>query len=419
MASAGRAVADGPEMKGDRVAKLIARAGLASRREAETMIAAGRVALNGRTLTTPAVTAGPGDVIAVDGKALPRPEPARLWRYHKPKGLVTTTKDEAGRPTVFDRLPPELPRVLTVGRLDMTTEGLLLLTNDGGLKRHLELPGTGWLRRYRVRAYGRVTQAMLDPLKDGPVIDGIHYGPVIARVEREQGDNVWLGVDLREGKNREIKRVLESLGLQVNRLIRISYGPFTLEGLERGEVREVPRRILNEQLPERFRLKAGGRGAVSARTVKAAPDEPPADAARKGRRKPPPKRGQKPPPGTGAADPAGRKPAPKRAGAGRPTSTRRSSSEGRAASRQPSARSKRKGAGQSNITERSANEDRAIGPSTEKPQHGRSKAGSRSGGDAPSGRRPGPDGGRPGSRGPGPRGPGPRNKGGRNADRRR
>lgn len=242
---------------GDRIAKVIARAGLASRREAEAMIAAGRVVLNGKPLKTPAMTVGPTDRIVVDGKPLPRPEPPRLWRYHKPKGLITTTNDTDGRETVFDKLPEELPRVLTIGRLDINTEGLLLLTNDGELKRHLELPGTGWLRRYRVRAFGRVTQEALDALQAGPEVEGVRYGPVIARIERQQGDNMWLGVDIREGKNREVKLVLESIGLQVNRLIRTSYGPFTLEELGRGEVREVPRRILNQQLPERFHVTHG------------------------------------------------------------------------------------------------------------------------------------------------------------------
>ncbi|VAW16700.1 Ribosomal large subunit pseudouridine synthase B [hydrothermal vent metagenome] len=250
--------ADAPE----RIAKVMARAGLASRRGAEAMIAEGRVTLNGKRLETPAVTVGRTDDIRVDGKRLPRPEPTRLWRYYKPRGLLTTNRDDDGRGTIFDKLPENLPRVISVGRLDMNTEGLLLLTNDGDLARYLELPDTGWLRRYRVRAYGRVEQSALDTLAKGPVIDGVVYGPVIAKVERHQGDNVWLTVDLREGKNREVKRVLATLGLAVNRLIRVSYGPFTLDRMTRGEVGEVPRRVLSQQVPARFRRTAetGGQG---------------------------------------------------------------------------------------------------------------------------------------------------------------
>jgi len=236
----------------ERIAKVIARAGLASRRGAEAMIAEGRVTLNGKRLETPAVTVGRDDDIRVDGKRLPRPEPTRLWRYYKPRGLLTTNHDQDGRATLFEKMPAEMPRVISVGRLDMNTEGLLLLTNDGDLARYLELPDTGWLRRYRVRAYGRVDQASLDKLANGPVIDGIAYGSVIAKIERLQGDNQWLTVDLREGKNREVKRVLASLGLAVNRLIRVSYGPFTLDRMSLGGVVEVPRRILTQQVPRRF-----------------------------------------------------------------------------------------------------------------------------------------------------------------------
>ena len=258
-----------PPHGGERIAKVMARAGLASRRGAEAIIAEGRVTLNGQRLDTPAITVKPGDDIRVDGKRLPRPEPARLWRYHKPKGLITTNRDDDGRATIFEKLPEHLPRVITVGRLDMNTEGLLLLTNDGDLARHLELPETGWLRRYRVRAFGRVDQADLDLLRKGPVVDGIVYGSVVARVERQQGDNVWLIVDLREGKNREVKRVLQSINLDVNRLIRVSYGPFTLDNMARGEVAEVPRRILSQQVPERFR-----QGRDSQRRVQASPSSP-------------------------------------------------------------------------------------------------------------------------------------------------
>lgn len=243
--------------KGERVAKVIARAGICSRRDAERLVAAGRVALNGRVLDTPAVTVGPEDRIEVDGKLLETRERTRLWLFHKPKGLVTTNRDPEGRPTVFSALPRELPRVLTVGRLDINTEGLLLLTNDGGLARLLELPSTGWLRRYRVRAHGRIDQAALDALRQGVTIDGMIYGAIEAEVERVQGSNLWLLVGLREGKNREIRRVMEHLGLSVNRLIRVSYGPFQLGDLDDGEVREVRGRVLRDQLGDRLATAAG------------------------------------------------------------------------------------------------------------------------------------------------------------------
>ena len=231
-----------------RIARAMARAGLCSRREAERWIADGRVSVNGRRLETPACEVGPGDKILVDGQPLPATEPPRIWRYHKPKGLVTTHADPEGRPTVFDALPDTLPRVISVGRLDFNTEGLLLLTNDGALARHLELPSTGWLRRYRVRAHGRVAQADLDALKDGITIDGLRYGPVEATLDTLQGGNVWITLALREGKNREVRRILEHLGLQVNRLIRISYGPFQLLDLKPGEADAVKRRVLADQL---------------------------------------------------------------------------------------------------------------------------------------------------------------------------
>jgi len=240
-----------------RIAKAIARAGLCSRREAERWIADGRVSVNGETLTTPAVTVAINDHVVVDGKPLPIAEPARLWRYHKPKGLVTTHRDPAGRPTVFDHLPPELPRVVSIGRLDFNTEGLLLLTNDGALARHLELPSTGWLRRYRARAHGRVTQEQLDTLEDGLEIDGVRYGPVQATLDQIKGANVWLTIGLREGKNREVRRILESLGLTVNRLIRVSYGPFQLLDLAPGAVEMVKRRVLLDQLPQQLAREIG------------------------------------------------------------------------------------------------------------------------------------------------------------------
>jgi len=231
-----------------RIAKAIAHAGLCSRRDAEAWIAAGRVAVNGKVLTTPAHVVSPDDTIMVDGKPLPEKQGARLWRYHKRRGLVTSHKDPQGRKTVFEVLPPELPRVVSVGRLDINTEGLLLLTTDGELARHLELPSTGWLRRYRVRAHGRVTQDALDRLRQGLTLDGIQYGPVEARIDRTQGSNLWLTISLREGKNREVKRIAEHLGLTVNRLIRVSFGPFALGDLPEGAVEEVRRRVLADQL---------------------------------------------------------------------------------------------------------------------------------------------------------------------------
>ena len=232
----------------ERIAKVMARAGLCSRREAEEWIEAGRVSVNGEVLTSPARDVSDRDAILVDGKPLPTRERTRLFLYHKPRGLVTTAWDPEGRPTVFQNLPKGLPRVVTIGRLDINTEGLLLLTNDGGLARVISLPDTGWLRRYRVRAYGNITQPDLDALRGGIEIDGMRYGPIEAELQREQGDNVWLTLGLREGKNREVKRVLEHLGLQVNRLIRISFGPFQLGDLEEGAVEEVKTRILQEQL---------------------------------------------------------------------------------------------------------------------------------------------------------------------------
>ncbi|MGE5266405.1 MAG: pseudouridine synthase [Deltaproteobacteria bacterium] len=231
-----------------RIAKAIARAGLCSRREAERWIAEGRVSVNGKILPTPAVEVGPGDKILVDGKPLPAAEPVRLWRYHKTKGLVTTHQDPQGRPTVFEKLPPEMPRVISIGRLDFNTEGLLLLTNDGELARHLELPATGWLRRYRVRARGRVTQAELDKLKDGIEVEGVRYGAIEATVDTAQGANIWLTVGIREGKNREVRKVMAALGLDVSRLIRISFGPFELGELAPGAVDQVRRKHLAEQL---------------------------------------------------------------------------------------------------------------------------------------------------------------------------
>lgn len=241
------------EAKSERIAKVIARAGLCSRREAERWIGEGRVSVGGAVISTPALSVGPEDVIVVDGKPLPAIQSARLWRYHKPPGILTTHHDPRGRPTVFDHLPPTLGRVIAIGRLDMSSEGLLLLTNDGELARWIALPATGWLRRYRVRAFGQVDDAALARLKAGITIDGLSYGPIEAHIDAQKGANVWLNVGLREGKNREIRVVLEHLGLQVNRLIRISYGPFQLGNLPRGEVHSVPQKVLLEQIGRRGR----------------------------------------------------------------------------------------------------------------------------------------------------------------------
>jgi len=237
----------------ERIAKVIARAGLCSRRDAERWITDGRVSVNGTILNSPAFTVGPEDKIVVDGKPLCAPEATRLFLYHKPAGLVTTARDEKGRPTVFDHLPPQLPRVVSVGRLDLNSEGLLLLTNDGGLARYLELPANAWKRRYRVRVHGTVKPAQLARLSQGITVDGMNYGPIHAQMERSQsGANVWLVVMLKEGKNREIRKVMAELGLQVNRLIRVSYGPFELADLAPGAVREVAPEIVKAKLAGYF-----------------------------------------------------------------------------------------------------------------------------------------------------------------------
>jgi 23S rRNA pseudouridine2605 synthase len=233
---------------GQRIAKVIARAGVCSRRDAEAWIAEGRVAVNGEVLKSPAFNVSETDDVRVDGKKLAAPERTRLFLFHKPRGLVTTARDPEGRQTVFAVLPPDLPRLVAIGRLDINTEGLLLLTNDGGLARVLELPSTGWLRRYRVRAHGIIEQAALDRLSEGVTIDGIAYLGIEAKLDREQGANAWLTLGLREGKNREIKKILEHLGLAVNRLIRVSFGPFELGDLPEGEVMEVRTRVLRDQL---------------------------------------------------------------------------------------------------------------------------------------------------------------------------
>ncbi len=237
-----------PSPPGDRIAKVLARAGVASRREAERMIEAGRVAVNGKVIDSPALNVTGQDQVAVDGTAIAAAEAPRLWRYHKPAGLVTTERDEKGRPTVFAALPEEMPRVLSVGRLDIASEGLLLLTNDGAIKRRLELPATGWLRKYRVRLKGTPTEETFAPLREGITVEGIRYQPMTVSLDRQQGANAWITVALREGKNREIRRAMEALGLSVNRLIRISYGPFRLGDLKPSAVEEVRARVLRDQL---------------------------------------------------------------------------------------------------------------------------------------------------------------------------
>jgi len=262
---------------GQRIAKVIARAGLASRREAEAWIAAGRIAVNGTTIASPAIDVTGSDRITVDGEPLPARQRTRLFLYHKRRGLMTTHADPQGRPTIFQNLPRDLPRLISVGRLDFNTEGLLLLTNDGTLARVLELPATAWLRRYRVRAHGSITQDRLDGLRHGVVIDDIHYGPIEAALDRVQGSNVWLTLGIREGKNREIRNVLGHLGLGVTRLIRISFGPFQLGELGEGEVEEVRTRVLREQLGEKL-VKLSGADFSASRPPP--PRKPPHDERR-------------------------------------------------------------------------------------------------------------------------------------------
>ncbi|MGB0498459.1 MAG: pseudouridine synthase [Rubricella sp.] len=259
---------------GERIAKRLARAGVASRREAERLIGEGRVSVNGKVIESPALNVTERDRIAVDGKPVEAAEPTRLWRYHKPLGLVTSARDEKGRDTVFDHLPEDMPRVMSIGRLDLNSEGLLLLTNDGELKRRLELPSTGWVRKYRVRANGKADEAALETLRGGITVDGERFRPMGVSMDREQGANAWFTVALREGKNREVRRAFEAVGLKVNRLIRISYGPFQLGDLERGGVEEVRPKVLRDQLG-------------------LAAEKPAADPSKSLRRKPGPRKGRR------------------------------------------------------------------------------------------------------------------------------
>ncbi|HXL68682.1 MAG TPA: pseudouridine synthase [Xanthobacteraceae bacterium] len=272
---------------GERIAKVMARAGLCSRREAEGWIAAGRVEVNGERLSSPALNVKPGDRVSVDGNPLPQAERTRLFLYHKPRGLVTTNRDERGRPTIFGALPKHLPRLVSVGRLDLNSEGLLLLTNDGGLARALELPATGWLRRYRARAHGSVTQDALDRLRRGVTVEGVSYGPIEATLDRSQGANTWLTLGLREGKNREVRNVLRHLELAVNRLIRVSYGPFQLGELKPGSVEEVKSRALQEQLGHKLMRAAGTDFSAPLRVEEREKPRPPKPAP--AREKPAPK----------------------------------------------------------------------------------------------------------------------------------
>lgn len=234
--------------EGERIAKRLARAGVCSRRDAEKLILEGRVAIDGKILSSPALVVTSAQIVTVDGKIVGAPEAPRLWRYHKPDGLITTHKDPQGRPTLFERLPPDLPRVISIGRLDLNSEGLLLLTNDGGLARRLELPSTAWIRRYRVRVYGTIAESHLMALEQGVTVEGVRYGSIQATIDQSKGANSWLSMSLREGKNREIRRVIEYLGGKVTRLIRIGYGPFELGDLPRGAVEEVAPKILRTQL---------------------------------------------------------------------------------------------------------------------------------------------------------------------------
>ena len=322
-----KAAAKAPE--GDRIAKVLSRAGVASRREAERLIEAGEVKVNGKIITSPALNVTAKDRITVSGQPLAEKEPMRLWLYYKPEGLVTSNSDEKGRDTVFDHLPEDMPRVMSVGRLDLNSEGLLLLTNDGGLKRKLELPSTGWLRKYRVRVHGNPTDPDLEPLRKGIVVEGERFQPMQVVLDRIQGANAWVTVGLREGKNREIRRAMSAIGLTVNRLIRISYGPFRLNEMEPGQVEEVRPRVLKDQLgfdpfadedeapAPRSPAKPGARVRTLSRSGKTRPDEEDAPRPQASRGVP-----RSAPAKSTAARSTTAKPAPAKPTSAKPTSAR-------------------------------------------------------------------------------------------------
>ena len=308
--------------KGERIAKRLARAGVCSRRDAEKLIAEGRVVVDGHKLSTPATLVTDSAIITVDGKVVGAPERTRVWRYHKDRGKLTTNRDPQGRPTIFEDLPRGIPRVISVGRLDFNSEGLLLLTNDGALARKLELPEMGWARRYRVRAFGRIGPTEIARLAKGMTISGIRYGAIEAQLDREKGDNVWLTMSLREGKNREIRKVLEALGLKVSRLIRVAYGPFQLGGLEPGEIEEVPGKVLAEQLGRnpgttiaKGRPSSTPQPTATPRASPQADDERPARAAKPSR---PPDSSRADKPWSKPARPIDRPSPPPRGGDDRP-----------------------------------------------------------------------------------------------------
>ncbi|MDR5652065.1 pseudouridine synthase [Ruixingdingia sedimenti] len=328
------AAADTSATGAERIAKFLSRAGVASRRDAERMVAEGRVAVNGKVIDTPATTVTAKDRVSVDGAPVAAGGPPRLWLYHKPEGLVTSARDEKGRPTVFDNLPEDMPRVMSIGRLDLNSEGLLLLTNDGELKRRLELPSTGWLRKYRVRVNGRPEDTVFEPLRKGITIEGEKFQPMTVTLDRQQGANAWLTVGIREGRNREVRRAMAAIGLVVNRLIRVSYGPFRLEDLPAGGVQEVRPRVLRDQLgldmpaepapggPVRGKAPGGKatEGKTAGKTAGKAPA--PAKPAAGGKRGPAPASADRPARGGGSKPVPADRPAPGKPAARRPSATR-------------------------------------------------------------------------------------------------